>query len=206
MRSIEAGGAARPGSCDPVNDQVVIEHTRRWISSFVIGLGLCPFARQVFDAGQIRYAISHSRDKITLSNDLASELQLLLASPSAQIETTLLIHPHVLGNFLDYNDFLNVVDQLLQELRLCGTIQVAGFHPLYRFAGTEPYAAENYTNRSPYPMLHLLREASVSQAADASDEVLKIPRRNIETMRDLGQEHILKRLQSLGPVRGLDCR
>ena len=120
-----------------------------------------------------------------------------LASPSTQIETTLLIHPHVLADFLDYNDFLGVVDQLLEELRLCGTIQVAGFHPQYRFAGTEPDAAENYTNRSPYPMLHLLRETSVSQATDASDEVLEIPRRNIETMRNLGREHILKRLQTL---------
>jgi len=107
----------------------------------------------------------------------------------------------VLGNFLDYNDFLGVVDQLLEELRLCGTIQVASFHPQYRFAGTELNAAENYTNRSPYPMLHLLRETSVSQAADASDEVLRIPRRNIETMRNLGQEHILKRLQTLDAER-----
>lgn len=197
MKSIEAGGPTRPISCASVNDQIVVERTRRWISSFVIGLGLCPFARQVFDAGRIRYAISYSRDKNTLSNDLVSELHLLLASPSTQIETTLLIHPHVLGDFLDYNDFLGVVDQLLEELRLRGTIQVASFHPQYRFAGTEPNAAENYTNRSPYPMLHLLRETSVSQAAEASDEVLKIPRRNIETMRNLGQEHILKRLQTL---------
>jgi hypothetical protein len=163
----------------------------------VIGLGLCPFARPVFDAGRIRYAISHSRDENALLNDLASELHLLLASPSTRIETTLLIHPHVLGAFLDYNDFLGVVDQLLEELGLRGTIQVASFHPQYRFAGTEPGAPENYTNRSPYPMLHLLRETSVSQAVDGSDELLKIPRRNIETMRNLGEEHILKRLQTL---------
>jgi hypothetical protein len=197
MKSIEAGDAARPKSCAPVNDQVVVEHTRRWISSFVIALGLCPFARRVFDAGQIRYVISHARDENTLSNDLASELHLLLASPCTQIETTLLIHPHVLGNFLDYNDFLGVVDELLEELHLRGTIQVASFHPQYRFAGTGLNAAENYTNRSPYPMLHLLRETSVSQAADASDEIRKIPRRNIETMRNLGKEPILKRLQTL---------
>ena len=197
MKSFEAGDTARPGSCAPVNDQVVVEHTRRWISSFVIGLGLCPFARRVFDAGGIRYAISHARDKDALSTDLASELHLLLSSPRTQIETTLLIHPHVLANFLDYNDFLGVVNQLLEELRLYGTIQVASFHPQYRFAGTEPGAPENYTNRSPYPMLHLLRETSVSQAAEASDEVLNIPRRNIETMRNLGREHILKRLQTV---------
>jgi hypothetical protein len=197
MKSIEAGDTARPGACAPGNDQAVVEHTRRWIASFVIGLGLCPFARRVFEAGRIRYAISNARDQNTLANDLASELHLLLAAPSTHIETTLLIHPHVLGNFLDYNDFLGVVDQLVDELHLRGTIQVASFHPQYRFAGTELNAAENYTNRSPYPMLHLLRETSVSEAAAASDEVLKIPQRNIETMRNLGQEHILKRLQIL---------
>ena len=197
MKSTEGGDPARPRSCDPVNEQFIVERTRRWISSFVIGLGLCPFARRVFDAGRIRYAVSHARDDTALANDLANELRHLLASPCTQIETTLLIHPHVLGNFLDYNDFLGVVDQLLEELRLCGTIQVASFHPQYRFAGTEPDAAENYTNRSPYPMLHLLRETSVSQAADGSDEVLKIPRRNIETMRNLGREQILKRLLTL---------
>lgn len=196
MESIEAGDLPHPGSC-AVDDQIVVEHTRRWILSFVIGLGLCPFARPVFDAGRIRYAISHSRDKNSLSSDLSSELQLLLALPSTQVETTLVIHPLVLGNFLDFNDFLGLVDQLLQELRLCGTIQVASFHPQYRFAGTEPDAAENYTNRSPYPMLHLLRETSFSQATDASDEVLKIPQRNIETMRCLGKERLLKRLRSL---------
>jgi hypothetical protein len=103
----------------------------------------------------------------------------------------------VLADFLDYNDFLGVVDQLLEELCLCGTIQVASFHPQYRFSGTEPDALENYTNRSPYPMLHLLRETSVSQATDTSDEALEIPRRNIETMRNLGREHILKRLEAL---------
>jgi hypothetical protein len=196
MKSIQPGDTAHASSW-AVDDHVVIEHTRRWISTFVIGLGLCPFARRVFDAGQIRYALSHSRDQHSLVIDLASELHLLLAAPSMQMETTLLIHPHVLGDFLDYNDFLGIVDQLLEELRLCGTIQVASFHPQYQFAGTEPDAVENYTNRSPYPMLHLLRETSVSQAADASDEVLKIPQRNIETMRNLGREDILKRLQTL---------
>jgi hypothetical protein len=197
LKSIEAGDSACPKSCAAENEQVVVDHTRRWITSFVIGLGLCPFARQVFDTGRIRFAVSRSRDENALLNDLASELHLVLASPSTQIETTLLIHPYVLGNFLDFNDFLGVVDQLLEELRLCGTIQVASFHPQYRFAESESDAAENYTNRSPYPMLHLLRETSVSQAVDASDEVLKIPRRNIETMRNLGQMKILKRLQTI---------
>jgi hypothetical protein len=180
-----------------MNDQTVVEHTRRSISSFVIGLGLCPFARQVFDAGRIHYAVTPARDETTLLNDLSSELQLLGASPSTPIETTLLIHPHVLGNFLDYHDFLSAVDQLLQDLRLWGTVQVTSFHPQYRFAGPDVNAAENDTNRSPYPMRHLLREASVSRAAGASDEVLEIPRRNLETMCNPGHEHILKKFQAL---------
>jgi hypothetical protein len=113
------------------------------------------------------------------------------------IETTLLIHPYVLGDFLYFNDFLDVVDTLLSEMRLCGTIQVASFHPQYRFAGTDPNAVENYTNRSPYPMLHLLREISVTEAVAAADESLKVPVRNIETMRNLGREHILNKLRSL---------
>jgi hypothetical protein len=180
-----------------MNDEAVIEHTRRWISSFVIGLGLCPFARKVFDSGQIRYSVCEARDEVALLNDLTSELHVLRAAPSTTIETTLLIHPHVLGNFLDYNEFLGVVDQLLGDLRLQGVIQVASFHPQYRFAGIAVDAAENYTNRSPYPMLHLLREASVSRAADTCDDLLEIPQRNIATMRGLGQEHILKKLQAL---------
>jgi hypothetical protein len=196
MNSIE-GDIPCPKPHAPLNDRIVVEHTRRWISSFVIGLGLCPFAQRVFDADGIRYAVSHSGDERSLLGDLASELHLLNTSSSTQIETTLLIHPYVLGDFLDYNDFLSVVDQLLEELCLRGTIQVASFHPQYRFAGTEPDVAENYTNRSPYPMLHLLRETSVSQAVDTSDDVLKIPRRNIETMRNLGQQRILKRLRAL---------
>ena len=197
MESLGARDTPWQRPCIPLIDRAIVEHTRRWIASFVIELGLCPFAQQVFDSGRIRYAISHARDERALLNDLTVELRLLSASPSTQIETTLLIHPHVLGNFLDYNNFLGVVDQLLEELGLCGTIQVASFHPHYRFAGTEPNAAENYTNRSPYPMLHLLRETSVSQATDPSNEVLEIPRRNVETMRNLGREHILKRLQTL---------
>src|SRR5713101_76393 len=111
MKSNRSRRQSTPKVACPVNDQVVIEHTRRWISSFVIGLGLCPFAQRAFDAGRIRYAISHSRDKNALLNDLITELPRLLGSPSTQIETTLLIHPHALRNFIAYNDFLGVVNQ-----------------------------------------------------------------------------------------------
>jgi uncharacterized protein len=180
-----------------MDKQAVIDHTRRWIRAFVIGLNLCPFARRVFEADRIRYVVSDAADEARLLEDLAGELQALRASPLEQVETTLLIHPHVLGDFLDYNDFLGVVEKVLTDMDLDGIIQVASFHPGYRFAGSEPDAAENYTNRSPYPMLHLLRETSVSQVAGNPDELREIPRRNIATMNALGVEQIVRKLRAI---------
>jgi len=176
-----------------VDEQAVIEGTRRWISSFVIGLNLCPFARRVFDAGAIRYVVSDAEDEETLLGDLAGELAALASSPISAVETTLLIHPRALRDFLDYNDFLGVGDRLVGALGLRGVIQIASFHPDYRFAGTAPGSVANYTNRSPYPMLHLLREESVSAVAG---EALEIPRRNVRTLKDLGREKILERLKA----------
>src|SRR5258708_27475816 len=134
----------------------VIDATRRWISSIVIGLNLCPFAQRVFDADRIRYVVSDAADESRLLADLTRELAGLVAAPISAVETTLLIHPHALGDFLDYNDFLGAADELLANLGMQGTIQIASFHPEYRFAGTEADAVENYTNRSPYPIVHLL--------------------------------------------------
>ena len=179
-----------------MDEQVVTGRTRRWIASFVIGLDLCPFARRVFEGERIRYAISAATDPRALLDDLRRELQVLVASPIETIETTLLIHPHVLGDFPDYNDFLADGDRLLGERGLHGVIQIASFHPDYRFAGTQPDAVENYTNRSPYPMLHLLREASVTAVAGDVEALREIPRRNIATMRRLGTDMILKRLRA----------
>jgi hypothetical protein len=177
--------------------EAVIEHTRRWISGMVIGLNLCPFARHVFQADTIRYVVSDAPDEKTLLQDLAAELRTLASSPLSQVETTLLIHPCVLDRFLDYNDFLGEAGQLLADLGLVGTIQIAGFHPDFQFADAEPGAAENYTNRSPYPMLHLLREQSITEAAGDPNELLGIPRRNIETLKRLGIEAVLKKLKEL---------
>jgi len=171
----------------------VIDATRRWVSAVVIGLNLCPFARRVFDADRIRYVVTAAADAEALRQDLARELTALEAAPRSVVETTLLIHPRALGDFLDYNDFLAVGDRLLQSLGLRGTIQIASFHPDYRFVGTEPDAVENYTNRSPYPMLHLLREVSVSEVADDPAALEDIPRRNVETLRRLGRAAILER-------------
>ena len=176
---------------------IIIDETRRWIAAIVIGLNLCPFARRVFDADRIRFVVSAAMDEPTLLADLTDELKLLAASTS--IETTLLIHPHALTDFLDYNDFLDVGDERIEALGLTGVIQLASFHPRYQFADTDADAVENYTNRSPYPMLHLLREESIDAIADDPDDLLAIPERNIETLRALGRAKIL---QMLSEIRG----
>jgi hypothetical protein len=163
----------------------------------VIGLNLCPFARRVFETERIRYAVSAARDEGALLEELGRELKYLASCRSSEVETTLLIHPRVLANFLDYNDFLDAAERLVGELGLQGEVQIASFHPDYRFAGTDARAVENYSNRSPYPMLHLLREASISEVAMDVNELLDIPRRNIETLRALGIERMLDRLRAL---------
>ncbi len=162
----------------------------------VIGLDLCPFARRVFEGGKIRYRVSDARDEVALLEDLRGELKTLV-SPDSNAETTLLIHPHALGNFLDYNDFLDAGDRLIANLGLRKAVQIASFHPDFQFAGVDPLAVENFTNRSPYPMLHLLREASISAVAADPNELLDIPRRNVETLKDLGREKMRDKLRAL---------
>ncbi len=169
-------------------DADVIASTRRWIEGAVIGLNLCPFARAPFAQERIRFRVSHASDTTTLLADLRDELLALQASDPTACETTLLIHPAVLGDFLDFNDFLDDADALLEELELDGEIQVASFHPDYQFADAQPDAIENFTNRSPYPTLHLLRESSIDQAVASGVDTDAIYRRNIETLRDLGPE------------------
>src|SRR6266852_4092804 len=178
-----------------IDKAIIIDETRRWISAIVIGLNLCPFARRVFDADRIRFVVSAALDEMSLLKDLTDELTALAVSTS--IETTLLIHPHVLDDFFDYNDFLGVGEQRIEELGLTGVIQLASFHPRYQFADTDPDSVENYTNRSPYPMLHLLREESIDAIAHDPDELLAIPERNIETLRALGRERILQILSEI---------
>ena len=169
-------------------DVPFIEAPRHWVERAVVGLNLCPFARAPFIQGKIRYAVSHARDTDTLLDDLCGELQSLAAADPDDCETTLLVHPHVLGDFLDYNDFLDVADAALETLKLDGVLQVASFHPHYQFADSAPDDIENATNRSPWPTLHLLREASVERAADAMSDPDEIYRRNIDTLRKLGRE------------------
>jgi hypothetical protein len=152
----------------------------------VIGLDLCPFARAVHGRGQIRWVVSGAATPEELLADLLAELRTLADADPAAIDTTLLIHPAVLGDFLDYNDFLGVADAALADLGLEGTLQIASFHPRYQFAGTAPDAVENCTNRSPFPILQLLREASVERAVAAFPDAATIYERNIATLRRLG--------------------
>jgi uncharacterized protein len=166
----------------------IIAATRDWLETAVIGLDLCPFARSVHAAGRIRYAVSGALTAQSLLGELAAELQLLQAADPQVWETTLLIHPKVLVDFADYNDFLDQADDLIDEFGYDGVFQVASFHPRYRFAGTQDTDIENHTNRSPYPMLHLLREDSVARAVAAMPDTDSIYRRNIETLRRLGHE------------------
>jgi hypothetical protein len=169
-------------------DEKVVDTTRRWIDAAVIGLNLCPFARTVVMADRVRFRVSGARDSHTLGVDLVEELQLLAAAEPEAIETTLLIHPWALTDFLEFNDFLEVADAAVAELGLQGEIQVASFHPGYQFAGTKTDDVENCTNRSPFPILHLLREASIEAALANFPDPAAIYERNIETMRRLGRE------------------
>jgi uncharacterized protein len=166
----------------------IVRATRRWLEKAVIGLNLCPFAKPVHARDQIRYVVSEAETPEELLADLIEELQTLEAAEPEEIETTLLIHPRVLNDFLDYNDFLGVAEEAVADLGLEGVIQVASFHPCYQFAGTEPDDVTNYTNRSPYPTLHLLREASVERAVAAIPDPAEIYQRNMETLRKLGVE------------------
>jgi hypothetical protein len=162
--------------------------TRAWVEHAVIGLNLCPFAKAVQTRNLIRYVCSDARDTAALIGALRSELRLLADSPIEQLETTLLVHPQVLDDFLDYNDFLDEADELLCEMGLEGTLQIASFHPQYRFAGSGADDIENATNRSPHPTLHLLREASIARAVAAFPEPEAIYETNMSTLRALGHK------------------
>lgn len=166
----------------------VIADTQAWLHKAVIGLNLCPFAKAVQVKNQIRYVVSGATSAEALLQDLLQELAFLRDADPATVETTLLIHPGVLADFLDYNDFLDVADAAVEELELDGDIQVASFHPGYQFDGTGPDDIENYSNRSPYPTLHLLRESSIDQAVQAFPDAANIYEANIETLQKLGLE------------------
>ncbi|WP_058833656.1 DUF1415 domain-containing protein [Luteimonas abyssi] len=171
-----------PAPRDPVAD------TRRWLERAVIGLNLCPFAKAVTAKDQVRFVLSDATTPEALLQTLAEELARLRDTPPDVVDTTLLIHPQVLGDFLDYNDFLELAEALVAELDLEGVLQVASFHPDYRFAGTADDDIANHTNRSPHPTLHLLREDSVTRAVAAYPDPDVIIERNVRTLETLGHD------------------
>ena len=197
-----------PLSADPANRaDAVVAATRAWLEKAVIGLNLCPFAKSVHAGGRIRYRVSAAASADALLADLEQELRLLAAADPAEVETTLLIHPQVLTDFLDYNDFLDVVDAALDVLDLAEVLQVASFHPCYQFDGTAPDDITNFTNRAPYPTLHLLRQASVDRAIASFPDAAAIFDANIDTMRRLGHagwQRLMREATGAGPVEGSD--
>jgi uncharacterized protein len=177
--------SAMPSTSAASQDEI-LQATRHWLTRAVIGLNLCPFAKSVHVKHQIRYVISEAVDMEGVLTDLEAQLQALAAADPDEIDTTLLILPRALADFTDYNDCLFFADRLLQQLSLEGVLQIASFHPHYQFEGTDPDDIENYTNRAPYPILHLLREASIDRAVDAFPDAADIYERNQDTLRRLG--------------------
>ncbi len=164
----------------------VIAQTRAWISHAVVGLNLCPFARAVQVKNQIRVVVSEAKNIDTLMAELCAEMHFLAEADPAKVETSLLVHPKVLTDFLDFNDFLELADSALEELGYDGVLQVASFHPQFQFEGTEPDDVANATNRAPFPTLHLLREDSVERAVTSFPNAETIFETNIATLEKLG--------------------
>ncbi|MBL4621557.1 MAG: DUF1415 domain-containing protein [Immundisolibacteraceae bacterium] len=171
-----------------MNTEQIVTITQNWVEQLVVGLNLCPFARAELVNQRIRFEVTQATDESGLLVALKAELLLLDQQPG--VETSLLIHPQAVTEFGDYNQFLNLVDDLVEAGGWQGVYQVASFHPDYQFGGTEPGDAENYTNRSPYPMLHLLREASLERAIEDFGDTEQIPERNIELLEQIGSQRL----------------
>ena len=179
---------------DLLKDNEIIESVQRWVESFVVDMNLCPYAKRELIKNRVRFVLTAVETEEELLIVLQAELELLHGDSA--IETTLLIHAKVLQVFDDYNQFLNHADKLLQQMGFEGVYQIASFHPHYQFGGTDPDDAENYTNRSPYPMLHIIREDSIARAIADSPNAEQIPVRNIELMNQLGQDKLQALMQA----------
>lgn len=169
-------------------EDIVIADTVRWLEKAVIGLNLCPFAKSVHVKGQIHYVVSQATDAESVVIDLHRELEALAEISPEKRDTTLLILPHALQDFLDFNDFTELADDLVEELDLGGILQVASFHPMFQFEGTDVDDVTNCTNRAPYPTLHLIREDSIDKAVEAFPEAEMIYERNMQVLQDMGIE------------------
>lgn len=180
--------AYRRDGARKMDDEAVVAAMRQWVEKAVIGLNLCPFAKAVYVKNQVRFVVSRAAHLDGLLEDLDRELDFLAAADPDDVDTTLLIHPALLADFLDFNDFLQLAEAAVGEHGLDGVIQIASFHPRFQFEGTAPDDIGNFSNRAPFPTLHLLREASIEKAVAAFPEAETIYQRNIETLEKLGHE------------------
>ena len=185
MTNAPAPDPSNPAAND---DAVVVQDTVRWLERAVIGLNLCPFAKSVHAKGQIHYAVSRATDGRELLQDLQRELEALAEASAEQRDTTLLMAPLAMPDFLDFNDFLELADELVEAMDLAGILQVASFHPRFQFDGTLADDVSNCSNRAPYPTLHLLREESIDRAVEVFPEAEEIFERNIEVLERLGMQ------------------
>lgn len=187
-------------SPDPLHDaamQAVAHATARWVDGFVIGENLCPFAKTPAHQGRVAYRVTLAREPSTVAEELAELLLELREADPGQVETAFLVHPFALRDFEDYNDFLDVAEGLLEALGLERELQIASFHPRYCFDGADGDDPANYSNRSPFAMLHVLRQSSVGAAVDAHPNAEAIPERNIAHLRGLDAAALADRLQAL---------
>ena len=184
--------AASATSMPSPTPEFALAHTRAWVDRAVIGQNLCPFAKAVQAKGQVRYVFCDATDEQGLMDVLCGELHYLAEADPEKTDTTLIVHPFVLGDFEDFNDFLDAADAAVEQLGYIGVVQVAPFHPQFRFADTDPDDTGNATNRSPYPTLHLLREDSVDRAVAAFPDAEAIFDTNIATMQALGRDGIAR--------------
>ena len=175
-----------------VNEDKIKQATRKWLETIVIDLNLCPFAKTEYLNKRVRFSVSAAESQERLLQDLVIELAVL--NKRADLQTTMLITPNNLQKFDTYNQFLDFTDALLAQMKLEGVFQIASFHPDYQFAGTKTTDVENYTNRSPYPVLHILREASVEKAVKAHPNTEQIAQENIKRLREIGLSEMKKRL------------
>ena len=174
-----------------MENNTVVQQTKNWIQKFVIGLNLCPFAAFPVGNDRVRYIVYEGEDMLEVLQLLAYELLFLKKTPAKEVETTFIISPNYLTNFQDFLDAVPAAEDILKKLKMRGDIQIATFHPKYQFAGTQPEDVENYTNRSPFPMFHLLREDSVEKAIDSYGNTEMIPVQNVALLEVMGLKEIL---------------
>ena len=173
------------------------QHVRRWLKEFVVGLKLCPFAKPVLASDSLRISVCESDELTQVAQLFMDELDLIRKAPESEIATTLLVMPIALNDFEEYLSFLDNAENLVEDMGFDGIIQLASFHPDYLFDGEPADAASHFTNRSPYPMIHFLREEMMERVLEDCPNPEQIPQRNIKTLEGIGRAEIEKRWNSL---------